>query len=721
MTEPAPDTITEPDTVSGETPAWEPDAVAAETVVTVEPAPVQEPDATPADPVAAVEPDPLAAEPAAAAVEPERAREPDAIPAIDNPYPGPVAAEVSQRVIDEINDADQTGTVVIANGPVTDEVAAAERPSNIVEQFNDRFGDIPWEDRDKILQAVTEEIPAKVAADEAYRNAVAFSDRQNSEIEHSFTLQKVVLTYLTTNMELFKQFQDNPAFRTWLTDVNFATTYEQMVHRENQGKDATIITNADLDRMTLKEARDEASTLSPDSLPPKPEPVEPDTIAEPDTVSGETPAREPDAVAAETVVAVEPAPVQEPEYAAAAAMTEPEPDTIAEPDTVSGETPAWQPDAVAAETVVTVEPDLAQEPDAVPVDPAAEIEPEPVELQPIADPTPELESRLRYCEVTPTPETAARVPHFVQQDLAQSRQTLEIAAAQAGLPSLDQLPENVERLELLPDGSVVAVTDDSYVAPEPSDIPDVAETPEVPETPDADGTDTGTTVGDGLPSVMGDAPDTTADAPDTTTAVNAKPRWEQMTQAEKQAAIDRYNKALEAYRLTLELAQMVQREDDAGDLVELYCDYLRERLGESQVISAQRTTPAISVEMREPYSDPTQTVALSSPAANGAEAHRQVEFRPAAAMTRGKLHGIEITPLEPEPVAAGRVSEAPGKTAATPAPIEYRPGQAPVALGESPDDPMVAQSKKRHRRGRRKPDEEEHRGAPEINLVVRAG
>ena len=514
----------------------------------------------------------------------------------------------------------------------------------------------------------------------------------------------------------------------------------------------------DLDRGLDAAPVDPVAEMEPEPAQ-APDAAPADPVGDVEPVPVQVPAHAPDAVPADPAAEIEPAPVQEPEYAAADAMTEPEPDTIAEPDTVSGETPAWEPDAIAAETVVAVEPAPVQEPDAlpadpaaevepepaqapdavpvdpvadvepeptqvpdaVPVDPAAEIEPEPVELEPITDPTPELESRLRYCEVTPTPETAARVPHFVQQDLAQSRQALEIAAAQAGLPSLHQLPENVERLELLPDGSVVAVTDDSYVAPEPSDIPDLAESPEVPETPDVDGTNTGTTVGDGPSPVTDGVPDTTADAPDTTTTVDVQPRWEQMTQAEKQAAIDRYNKALEAYRLTLELAQMVQREDDAGDLVELYCDYLRERLGEPQVISAQRTTPAILVEMREPYSDSTQTVALSSPATSGAEAYRQVEFRPEATMTNGQLRRVEITPLEPAPVAAGRVSEVPGKTAETPEPIEYRPGQAPVALGESPDDPMVVTPKKRHRRGRRKPDEEENRGSPEINLVVRAG
>ena len=78
----------------------------------------------------------------------------------------------------------------------------------------------------------------------------------------------------------------------------------------------------------------------------------------------------------------------------------------------------------------------------------------------------------------------------------------------------------------------------------------------------------------------------------------------------------------------------------------------------------------------------------------------------------------QIAPLEPDrellpvPVPVGRGNKD------MPEPIEYRPGQEPVAM---PDDPMVSSGNKRKRRGRRNPEEEENRGAPEINLVVSAG
>ena len=128
---------------------------------------------------------------------------------------------------------------------LADQSADPNGDSNVIQQFNDRFGDIPPGDKDKILQAITQEIPAMVAADEAYRNAVAFSDLQNTRVEHDHALQRAVTSLVTTNTALFKEFNDNPAFHDWLTSVNFAATYERMTDRKNQVKDGTIITNDD--------------------------------------------------------------------------------------------------------------------------------------------------------------------------------------------------------------------------------------------------------------------------------------------------------------------------------------------------------------------------------------------------------------------------------------------------------------------------------------------
>ncbi len=97
--------------------------------------------------------------------------------------------------------------------------------SNIIQAFNDQFGNIDWKDADKIRKVIAEEIPAKVAADPAYQNAMKHSDKQNARIEHDKALQRVIVELLADHTELFKQFSDNPSFKKWLGDTIFGVTY----------------------------------------------------------------------------------------------------------------------------------------------------------------------------------------------------------------------------------------------------------------------------------------------------------------------------------------------------------------------------------------------------------------------------------------------------------------------------------------------------------------
>ena len=108
-----------------------------------------------------------------------------------------------------------------------------ERLSNIIRDFNDRFGNIAWKDEDKIERVISEELPSKVAADRAYRHAVANSDRENARIEHDRALERAVIELLSDHTELFKQFSDNPSFKRWLSDTIFAATYRQAMEGAN--------------------------------------------------------------------------------------------------------------------------------------------------------------------------------------------------------------------------------------------------------------------------------------------------------------------------------------------------------------------------------------------------------------------------------------------------------------------------------------------------------
>jgi type I restriction enzyme, R subunit len=72
---------------------------------------------------------------------------------------------------------------------------------------------------------ITEEIPAKVAADTAYQNAQKNSDKQNARIEHDKALLRVMTGMMQVHSELFKQYMDNEAFRREMTDAVFRLTY----------------------------------------------------------------------------------------------------------------------------------------------------------------------------------------------------------------------------------------------------------------------------------------------------------------------------------------------------------------------------------------------------------------------------------------------------------------------------------------------------------------
>ena len=89
---------------------------------------------------------------------------------------------VEKKAVQAIQLPDEEGEI----GPVPPEGGGQRqepeigRLSEIIKEFNDRWGNIEWKDKDKIDKVIAEELPAKVAADSAYQNAMANSDKQNA-------------------------------------------------------------------------------------------------------------------------------------------------------------------------------------------------------------------------------------------------------------------------------------------------------------------------------------------------------------------------------------------------------------------------------------------------------------------------------------------------------------------------------------------------------------
>ena len=98
--------------------------------------------------------------------------------------------------------------------------------SIIVSEFNDMFGNIDWKEPDNARRQILE-IPAMVSKDEKYRNAMRNSDEQSAKLESERALQQVIFSIMADNMEIFKQYQDNPSFKKWLSDLVFNLTYNK--------------------------------------------------------------------------------------------------------------------------------------------------------------------------------------------------------------------------------------------------------------------------------------------------------------------------------------------------------------------------------------------------------------------------------------------------------------------------------------------------------------
>ena len=155
--------------------------------------------------------------------------------------PSPKEDDLSQGILDSIDldsyrvEARDSMSLVLEDtdaeiGPVpAGRVGGIVEPemdllSSILSSFNDLFGNIDWNDADNVRRQILE-IPGMVTKDERYINAMKNSDKQNARMESERALQSVIFSIMADNMELFKQFNDNPSFKKWLSDLVFNLTY----------------------------------------------------------------------------------------------------------------------------------------------------------------------------------------------------------------------------------------------------------------------------------------------------------------------------------------------------------------------------------------------------------------------------------------------------------------------------------------------------------------
>lgn len=110
--------------------------------------------------------------------------------------------------------------------------------SNIIRDFNDRFGNIDWTDTDRLHRFLFEELLKEVSQDQEYQNAKKYSDRQNARITFEKKLVDKFQDFIFDHTEAYRQFTDNQEFKTWLTNTLFEINYDrdvtQLQHEQSE-------------------------------------------------------------------------------------------------------------------------------------------------------------------------------------------------------------------------------------------------------------------------------------------------------------------------------------------------------------------------------------------------------------------------------------------------------------------------------------------------------
>ena len=97
-----------------------------------------------------------------------------------------------------------------------------DRLSNILKVFNVQFGTL-FNDADRVVKRIREDIAPKVAADAAYQNAKE-NTPHTARMAHDQALGKAMQLLLKDDTQVYKQFVENESFRRFVADVVYGIT-----------------------------------------------------------------------------------------------------------------------------------------------------------------------------------------------------------------------------------------------------------------------------------------------------------------------------------------------------------------------------------------------------------------------------------------------------------------------------------------------------------------
>lgn len=123
------------------------------------------------------------------------------------------------------NENAEIAPVPTGNGAVGKKEPELVKLSDILEEFNQRYGGVEWEYPDKVKKDI-DELPKELAENESFANAVLHADESTVQIEGGDALQQIIVKNMAARSELFRIFLENQEFQNFLVErvINVART-----------------------------------------------------------------------------------------------------------------------------------------------------------------------------------------------------------------------------------------------------------------------------------------------------------------------------------------------------------------------------------------------------------------------------------------------------------------------------------------------------------------
>ena len=107
-----------------------------------------------------------------------------------------------------------------ADGSSKIQGAELQELSEIIKEFNEKYGNVEWNEGDKIVRTL-QNIKEDVLKDEKFVKSSKHSDRQNLRIEFEALLQEKIQEIIDVNFDFYKHFTDDAALKQRITQKMF--------------------------------------------------------------------------------------------------------------------------------------------------------------------------------------------------------------------------------------------------------------------------------------------------------------------------------------------------------------------------------------------------------------------------------------------------------------------------------------------------------------------